>query len=406
MIEIKRKAGLMPARPEPFTVQPLRETSAVDRPPAPAEELPFYERHLSSNASNARLPGILGDGEWTVKWSAGLPAEALSVIRAGDSILCQWPGMWRLLDAAGKPVHQDYSGRSPIVIDARAKNFQLITASLSWEVRNLSSGELLFRNALPYNENFTWPVLYRSGNRMLALADVQPAFRHGGQSDGSSLLQLIELQTPVQTDASKLVQNLARFESLEITAEPIFAAAHNDTIAVAAEGVLALFASTLTVTAAVSMDFAPLFISMDEAGWIYLSGRAHQDRVLWVLNPQGARTAAWTIPNQVADPIQPPILGYDRRVYLLSGSQLVALGNRAEPLWIKPVPGGADGAGVTVDGRVLVCAGNALLAFDAAGEHRELHRFEERITTPPVYTSQHEIVVGAGHNVHCLAKRR
>ena len=373
-------------------------------------EYPNWVRMLAGLASlydvfdKRAVSGVLG-ARAAVKWYD----PAVSGAPAGGAVGFQAAidkKEFVVLNGAGHQILEDYSGRSPIAIDGRAKLFQLITSTSSWEVRHLSSGELAFRNALPYDENYSWPVLYRAGSRMLAFADIQPALRHSGQDKGSSLLQLIEVQTPIETDESKLVRNLARFEALQLSVESACAAAQNDTIAIAAAGVLALFDSTLKVTAALSMDFEPLFVSMDEAGWIYLSGASNRNRALWVLNPQGARTAAWTVPPDVADPFQPPILGYDHRVYLLTASQLVALGDRAELRWSKPVPGGALGAGVTVDGRVLVSAANALLAFDPSGGHKELHKFEDRITTPPVYTAHHEIVVGAGNKVYCLAKRR
>ena len=404
MIEMRRKVSLLPPQPVPVSPQPLRDGPMAERPAAAAAETPYYSRHYASNALDSRLPGVLGDGEWKTGWSAPTPAELLSIARVDRRIVCQWPGVWRLYASGGKQIQEDYCGQSPIVADPGSKAFQLITATSSWEVRLLETGELAFQNALPYDENYAWPVLFRTGNRMLAFASIRPAFRHGGQEKGSSLLQLMELATPVQTDASKLVQNLTRFESLAIGLENAIAAAEGDVVAVAAQGVLLLFDSSLQVKGAYAGDFAPHQMSLDESKWVYLVVESAGKKALWVVTPDGVRAASSAFPPELGDLVQPPILGFDRKIYLLSASRLAALTPRAQVLWIKEVPGGSTGAGVTVDGRVLVAAGSSVLAFDAAGAHRLLHQFDERITTPPVYTAHHEILVGAGAKLYCLVR--
>jgi hypothetical protein len=409
LIEIQHSVSFLPSEKVNFAVNPLRDGPMPARTPAPAAEAPYCVRHYSSNAANSRLAGVLPEGQWSVKWSAGLRSEPLSIIRSGDRIVCQWSGEWFLFDGNGKQIREGYCGNSPVVIDPNPETFQLITDSLSWEVRRLDSGELAFRNALPYNEDYSWPVLFRAGTRLIAFANVRPAFQHGPREKGSSLLQLLELGMPIETDPGMLVRNLKRFETLQIGAESSRAAAENGFVAMAAPDVLVRFDSNLQVVGAFSGTFTPRQIAIDESDWIYLFATGAVGtgggKAVWVLTPAGVRVAAWSLPVEVADPIQPPILGYDRRIYLLTSAQLVALDPGARLLWVKPVPGGAVGAGVTIDGRVLVSSSRALLAFQPNGEYRELYKFEDSVTTPPVYTSHHEILVGAGKKLYCLANR-
>src|SRR5579883_2176784 len=162
VIEIKRKVSLLAPQPVSYEAKPLRPGALPNRGPAPAVESGAYIRHYANLQLNSRLTGALpADGTWRLRWSADLPGAALSVIRNDDRIAVQWPGMWRLYDDAGRQLHEDYSGQSPLVLDPRARMLQLITSTSYWEARALSTGELQFRNALPYDESYSWPVLDR-----------------------------------------------------------------------------------------------------------------------------------------------------------------------------------------------------------------------------------------------------
>ena len=386
-----------------YSAQPLRDGAPPSRPPAPAAEEPFLARHFGSNAANSRLPGVLPEGPWKIKWSTALSSEGASVIRAGDRIICQWSGQWRLYDSAGKQMQDRYCGKTPIVIDERSATFQLVTDALGWEVRTLSAGEMVFQNALPYDETYSWPVLFRNGSRMVAFANVQPAFRHGPPPKSSALLQLIELTAPMELDASKLVRNLKRFETLEIAAENSRAAAVNGSVTMAAPDGLLRFDSDLKLTAAFSGKFTPTQISLDESGWACIFVKVDGGRAVWMVTPEGVRVANWQLPKEVDDPIQPPILGYDRRMYLLTKAQLAAVDPQGRLLWTKVVPGGSVGGGVTVNGRVLVTSSTSLLAFTPDGEHTVLRRFDEPVSSPAIITSHREILLSAGKQLHCLA---
>ena len=403
VIEIERNISLLPAQPVPVSPHPIGDGQMPARQAAKTEELPFYARHFASNGAHSRLPGVLGDRGWKLKWSAELPAKAVTIARSGSRILCQCGAMWKLFDAAGSLVREDYSGRSPVVIDPKTDLFQLITMTQSWEVRRMNSGEIAFRNALPYDESYSWPVLLRAGNRMIACARVTSPFGHEEQKPGFALIQLIELGTPIDIDPGQRVRNLKRFESLRLNVEDIRVVSENDVIAVAARDVLVLFDTGLQVKAVLTGSFEPTQLSMDESGWMYLVAGTGDGRLLWILTPDGARAATWTMLPTAGSPIQPPILGYDRRIYLCSRSELVALNPQGHSLWTQTIPGEAVGAGVTVDGRVLLSASDAVLSYKPDGEHTVLYRFNEPVATPPVYTSDHEILVGAGSRLFCLA---
>ncbi len=405
MIEIRRRVSFTTPQPVSVDPVPLRGGKIAARPPAPAEEAPVSVRHFANNSMNGRLSAPLAKGAWGTRWTAALPSDPLAVVRGESQILCQWPGAWRLFDAAGAQISEGVSGQSPAVVDPRSGSFQLITPALAWEMRHLSSGEVAYRNQLPYNNDYSWPLLLRSGNRMIAFASIRPGFGHAPVQPGSSLLQLIEIGVPMQTDPSGLVKNLTRFEALLISSADARAAAAGETIAMAAPNVLALFDTNLQVKAVYTGEFTPLQMSMDESGWMYLLVESGGSRSLWIVTPEGSRAAVWPASAQLGSVIQPPILGYDRRIYLLTAAQLVALDSEAKPLWTQVVPGGAAGAGVTIDGEVLVSTSNALLAFGPGGSHRELQRFNSPLTTPPVYTSHREIVVGGSKQLHCLAAR-
>jgi len=405
VIEIERNVALLPAEPVPVNPHPISDGQMPTRQAAQAEEQPFYARHFASNGAHSRLPGILGAREWKLKWSVELPAEALTIARSSSRILCQCGATWRLLDASGSQIVEDYSGQSPVVIDPKTNLFQLITMTQSWEVRRVDSGEIAFRNALPYDESYSWPVLFRTGNRMIACASMTPQFGHEERKPGFAIIQLIELGMPLDIDAGHRVHNLKRFESLRLNVEDIRVASENDVIAVASRNVLALIDTGLQVKAVLTGSFEPSQLSVDESGWMFLVVSTGGRSFLWILNPEGVRVGTWMMPPTTHAIIQPPILGYDRRIYLCGQTELAALDSQGHVLWTQTIPGESIGAGATIDGRVLLSTKDSVLSYRPDGEHSVLYRFSEPVSTPPVYTSHHEILVGAGSRLVCLTPK-
>jgi hypothetical protein len=252
-----------------------------------------------------------------------------------------------------------------------------------------------------FNPQYFWPVLYRSGNRMVAFANVEPRFWSNPPEKSSAVLQMSELAVPLQVDPGKLC-SLTRFETLVIAAEDARAAAVNDTVTMAAPDVLMRFDSDLKVVAAFTGRFVPKQISLDEAGWACLFVEVDQRRELWLVTPEGVRVANCPVLADVGDPVQPPLIGYDRRMFVLTKSHLVAIDPHGQTLWTSAVPGSAVGAGVTTNGQVLLTSASSLLAYGPDGQARELFRSSEDITSPPIITSHHEILLCEGKKLHCL----
>jgi hypothetical protein len=401
VIEIKHSHGWLAANIVPFASQPLRDGPPPPRQATPAIESGVLVRHFGSNAANSRLPGVLPGGTWKVKWSAVLTSAGNSVIRADDRILCQ-SGEWWLFDATGKQLATQYAGPSPLVIDERTRTFQFIVHG--WQQRWLSNGEVVFENAVSSNERTFWPVLFRNGNRMIAFANVEPEYWNQPPGKSSAFIEMCELETPFRVDDNRNCR-LKGSETLTIAAENARAAAVNDLITMAAPDVLIRFDSDLKVVSAFTGHFIPKQISLDESGWACIYVEVDRRPALWLVTPEGVRVLNWPAPVELGEPIQAPIIGYDRRMYLLSKSHLVAVDPQGKTLWMKPVPSPAVGAGVTINGRVLVSAGAILLAYAPDGQASELLRFSEELTSPPIITSHHEILLCMGKKLHCLVAR-
>ncbi|MCK6556315.1 hypothetical protein L6Q96_17305 [Candidatus Binatia bacterium] len=406
MTDILRQKNLGVPQPEPYAAQPLADSGAAARAPHTAPEADAYVRFLASPALNARLPGRLDAGKWAVRWRyiADPPAPTVAVLRAGDRVLVHAGGAWVLLNRDGVRIARGASGRGALFIDSGSATFYALTPASALEARQLSDGDLRFQNALPYSESFAWPLIVADAVRLVAMANQLPMMSHQLRRPDTSVVQLIELGSPLVVDEFKLLQSLTRFEALQIRDPELRFAAAGDLIAAAGRNLLLFLSTNLELKAAYIAEFQPVLMSMDEAGWVYPIVQTADGRALWVVTPEGKRVLRIALPGDAGNLVQPPVVGYDHRIYLLTKEAVTVYSPTGELLWRTPVPGGIVGGGITLNGMLLVTAGAAISALDPAGKLERLYRLDgESITTPPVYTAHREILVGTTRGVVALA---
>lgn len=406
MTDILRQKNLGVPQPEPYAAQPLVDGGGTARAPHAAPEADAYVRFLASPALNARLPARLAAGKWTVRWryTSDPPAPAVAVLRAGDRVLVHAGGAWVLLNRDGVLIARGASGRGALFIDAGAGIFYALTPASALEARQLSDGDLRFQNALPYSESFAWPLIAADAARLVAMANQLPMMSHQLRRPDTSVVQLIELGSPLVVDEFKLLQSLTRFEALQIRDPELRFAAAGDLIAAVGNNLILFLSTGLDLKAAYSADFQPVLISLDESGWLYLIVQTADGRALWIVTPEGKRVLRVPLPGDTGNLVQPPVVGYDHRIYLLTKEAVTGYSPTGERLWRTPVPGGIAGGGVTLDGMLLVTAGADIAAIDPAGKLERLYRIEgESITTPPVYTAHREVLLGTTRGVVALA---
>src|SRR5262249_20561773 len=124
----------------------------------------------------------------------------------------------------------------------------------------------------------------------------------------------------------------------------------------------------LEVRRALVGRFEPVSLSVDEAGWIYLLADEGDRRALWVVTPEGERTARFELPPPLHTASAPPAVGYNHVAYIPRGARILAVGGRGELLWIRPTRADSAGCAVTMDGELLVTDETALVTFDRDGD--------------------------------------
>jgi hypothetical protein len=407
MTEILRQKTIAEPVPVSYTVRPLTSgAEGATRPAAREAESPTYWRYLGSAAQNSRLPGVFGRRSWRVRWSfPALPsAPATAILRHSDRILLQYLGGWALLDGDGRKVASGQAGRGALAMDPKLGFFYVMTVAGAIEARQLSNGAVQFQNALPYDESYAWPLIVRDGARLIAFGNELPVPSHRPEPPRESIIQLMELAQPLKVDQYKLLQSLKRFESLHVLDPKLIAAVSGSTIHAAGSNLILQVSTSLEIQAAYSGDFQPLLVSLDEAGWMYLFAQVKERKSVMVLTPDGREVLAIPLSHEDENLELPPLVGYDHRIYLVTSEHVIAHSQDGKLLWRQFVPGRIAGAGVTVDGIVLVSAGSQVQAIHPDGSVAPVFRFEgEEIVSPPVYTSDHDLLVSTRKQVYCLS---
>ncbi|MEK7404891.1 MAG: PQQ-binding-like beta-propeller repeat protein [Acidobacteriota bacterium] len=385
---------------EPGTPSPL------SRAALPAE--PGCPRRYCTAELNSRLPASLPGGDWRIKWQASLnPALPPAAIIAGaDRVVTQGAGLWQLFDAAGKELAQGRLGFGEVVLDPRHRLFYALHRSNMLTAHQMSDGAAAFRTSPAYGDIFRRPFLGRAGNRLLLVGVERQIPAMPPRPPTRSLVEFIEFSEPPKVHANGLLFSVTRRGRLDLGTAKLIAAMRGETFLLAVPGRIYLADISLNVQRAFDAEFEPLLMSLDESGRIYLVvSIGEEQKALWVLSPEGKRLGAFALKPEHQALVAPPIVGYDHRIYLLTRALVVALDAEGKLLWERPAGGAAAGAGVTVDDRLLVSAGEEIAVFDANGERRMLYRFRgQPLLTPPVLTAAGEILVASAQRLYCLAR--
>jgi hypothetical protein len=142
-------------------------------------------------------------------------------------------------------------------------------------------------------------------------------------------------------------------------------------------------------------SFRSFFMSLDEAGGVYLV--VGPTVRMWKLTPEARRAWEVSLPQSAIWPVQPPIVGYDHTVYLVSEKQILAISWDGRVLWQKPGTGPIKGAFVTANDLLVTTEGSQIAAWNLAGERKLLFDAGEPLTTPPVMTEGHLFVASSRH---------
>lgn len=379
---------------------PLRD--AVGSAPggrAPADGDPACVRRFVNDGLNSQLTRPLPAGGWTVRARAGLqPAvRPVAVLTVGERIVVEGAGPWRLFDFELRPLAQGFSVAGCTTLDSAGGRVLFTDELALMRSARLSDGGGDRAVPLAFGREFRRTFVSARGSRLLAAGTERTINPHEAHEPDTVAVEVRELGDPVVADDDGLVMTSQTVGSLErkSAALVLAAALHGDTLLAALENRFLIAGPDLKVLAEFAGAFLPAHLSVDDLGRAHVLVTDEGGPRLWVLTAQGERTLSAGLPvADVRSTLGPPVIGFDRRIFVTTPDVVLAYSPEGRKLWEHRPTGRIAGATVTTDDQLLVAAGNELSALDAEGRRRVLAEFPgESLRTAPVLSAGGDLLV-------------
>lgn len=386
--------------------QVIRSRAATEIPPkAPASGSPTsYYCPYGNEQRNSRLATPLPDGTWKEIWKTEVLADfpPRFVLQGGDRILIQ-AAVWQLFDPKGKTLAAERSGPAPILMDTANQLLYFFDGVGQLTAHKLGDGQLAFSTSANMADEGSYSLIARRGQKLLTAGSERQLDPHGHHRPENSKIEILDLGKPLEVSKTGSLLSVKTVGSLSLASNRILTAIQGETVIAAALDHIVATDWLFSRTALFTSTFKPLTMSVDETGAIYLVIRDGAGVALWRVNTQGERLYSVKLPKEMEDILTPPIVSHDHTAYLIAGNRLAAVSSQGVLLWeykpANPIAGGV----VTGDDHLLLAVGSEIISFDAEGHSRVLSSFKEEVlSTPPILTSQNELLVASPSALHCL----
>lgn len=389
---------------EPFEAPaPRQEIRALPTPPPPppraaATGTPTVLRWAVDDELNSRIPLPLAwdarDGAAPeLRFKADLPdtLTPVNILAAGDRLVISGPGPWALLDLSGRLIAETPSALGSVTLDAAGGRVVGGNSDGTLQLWRLADAA---RDATPRPfrlRDHSRSYLATRGSRLLMLSNVLDTDVHAAPEE-KSMIEVIDVAHPEGPYPTHALHK----------AGPMQTALRGDTVYIASLNRVFLLDLELKFRQAWAGEFKPIAISVDEAQNVYLLVLAGGKAALWKLTPKAER--AWTVPVSLVSGmiIQPPIVGYDHSVYLVTPRQLMAFSAEGQPLWTRDGAGTIRGAFVTSDDRLVTAEGSQIAAWNLKGERQVVFDCGDSLVTPPILTPGGTIYAASPNRLYCV----
>lgn len=397
-------------RPEPQQADLVPQAiRAAPRPqvwrPAQVPSEGAVTRVFANAGQNSRLPQPLATGAWRMRWQTTLHRDlrAVAVLPASDRILVQGEGLWQLFDGEGKSIHTGRYWPATLTVDPERALFY--SAGLAGEITalRLDDGEQAYYFTLTFGKAYARTLIARAGSRLLFLS-VEQALDPGAKvKPDTSMVESLELPaTPLLDDFSGAAR-VTPIGHLFRRSRLLRGALGGETLVLAARNALYFANLDLKIQRAFAAEFAPVALSVDEEARAYLLADTSSGRALWIVTPDGERTTATALPEEAAGADDPPVIGYDHRVYIRGSDRVYAYSPAGELLWRSARGPKAAGMAITANDRLLLAAGNLVFWLDSAGRAHGIRAVDnERLQTAPVLTGDGKLLVAGRSHLFCF----
>jgi hypothetical protein len=386
--------------------KPIRQSSTPLTVLRAAPGTALYIKQYANDQQNSRLHSVIPPGAFRVRWRSAVH-ETLKpnfVLHDGNRIVVQ-AAEWRLFDMDGKLIGADRLALGYILMDAPNDLMYVTNPAGYLAARKLADGVQLF-NFLPrFGNSYARIFITRKDQRMIIAGVERPRGAHGDFEPTKSLIETFDLGSPPRVDSMGFLDSLLPKSSMTIPSIQLIVAGVNEKLVAAIPNRVYFMDSRLKVETALDAEFEPVTLSLDEAGRVYLAVKTGERTQLWVLSPTGEQFYSFALPPATSV-TQPPVVGYDHTVYLVTGQTLIAVGTDGKIRWSKAGKGRIVGASVTSDDQLLTGEGAEVALYNSKGERRLVCSIPEgEILTPPILTSTGEILVASAQAVYSFARQ-
>ncbi len=391
----------------PITPQPIRDREIVPSPvKAGAERSPAVLHSAVNNERNSRIPVLLAwpltpKSPTSLRWNSPLPHDLkpLALLMSADRLAIQAVGQWALFDLKGQYIAARRLIKSGLALDPERAVLIAGNADGDLDTWRLKDGGREANIRLLKERNMDRRFLGPQYPKLIVTSVETDLDVHAAPVQ-KSMIEVVDLGgAPGSPAAHPLV-----LRNLMCETSQLMTALGGDFMAAAAKNCVYILNFDLKFLKALAGDFAPLAISLDERGQIYLMVQSGGKVALWLLTQAAERLWTFSVPPECVRLLIPPVIGYDHSVYLVSEGAIVSLGPDGKLRWQRSTAGHCAGAIVTADDRLVTSEGSQLAAWDAEGKRQVLFDCGEKLATPPVLTPAGDLIVASDAHMFCIAR--
>jgi hypothetical protein len=365
-------------------------------------------RRFCNSERNSRSPFARAPRAYRQRWRAELSSQLRPayVVAAGDRAAVVGLSSWALLDDSGALLHEEPMGDGEAVLDPGNDLVYFPNTNGRVAADSLRDGRQSFFLSVYFGDSFARAFIHRVGSRVIVLSIEQPTDPLRLSEPTLSVIEAHELQTPFVLSEVGRLKSAREVNHLFRDTVKLLAAMHDDRLVLATTDRVYTADVDLRLERELTGSFEPLQLSLDGSGRIYLVVRAEGALFLWALTTEGERVLNVRLPAELDRFDGPPIVGFDHRVYLVSGQRIRAIDRDGTTVWEHLAAYPVAGALITAGHELLVSAGSQVAAFDGKGDRSVLFEATgETLLTPPVLTRAGELLIASSRHLYCLAAR-
>lgn len=248
---------------------------------APAASGPAgYSAPYANGSRNSRAGGGPAASAYRIRWSATLSAaDGLTwVLQQQDRILLQRGMQWQLWNMDGRSLTSGPMGAGPLFMNADRASFYRILPSAHFAAARLSDGQQSFLFLPDFGDTFERTFIDARGDRLLVAGEELMLDPHGRRQPSQSVLEALDVKAPVATTPLGQLTNGIPVGGLRIGSPKLQVAANDTYVAAAVNGQVLVADWNINVKVALTGDFEPALMSLDEGG-----------EFTWSSNPRDGR---------------------------------------------------------------------------------------------------------------------